>query len=205
MMRRSVWLVVSTIFFAVVVGYATTVRHYDLLGIVAKSERIFVGKCLSVEERELEFPRGSIWYTEYTFLVSERIKGSVGQTITFRQYGLTKPRRLDDDTILYNHPIGMPIYEVDQEYMLFLLGDSKLGLTGPVGLFQGAFLIYRDDRAKEVAVNPLQNRGLFQGTSEKALAGFGFSANEERVLASKKGPFDLKDFVSVVKKLARAN
>lgn len=185
------------------IGYSTTVKHYNLKDMISKSERIFVGKCMSVAEAELKFPKGSIWYTEYTFQVSETIKGQLGPTVTFRQYGLSKPKKINETIMLYNRPIGMPAYEADQEYVLFLMGDSELGLTGPIGLYQGAFLVHTNEFNQKVVVNGAQNRGLFLRTTDSELRRFDFSESEEKLVSSKSGPFVLDNFVSVVKRFAQ--
>lgn len=183
-------------------GYSTTVKHYNLNGLVSKAERIFTGQCISAGEGEIKFPKGSIWYAEYIFRISEDIKGTTGETITFRQYGLINPRKIDENTVMFNRPVGMPTYEVNQEYMLFLIGDSELGLTSPTGLFQGAFLIYHDELNRRVAVNGSQNRGLFRKDAAIELKQFDLTQSEKALVGKSKGAFVLDDFVSVVKKFA---
>ena len=115
----AMFLAVSIIGFAYK-GYSTTVKHYNLKNLLTISERVFIGKCISTQERELQFPKGSIWCTEYTFRISEGIKGNLGETLTFMQYGLMTPKEIDGN-IIFNRPVGMPIYEEGQDYMLFLI------------------------------------------------------------------------------------
>jgi len=184
--------------------FSTTLIHRNLKELVVASERIFIGQCIAVQEGELKFPRGTIFYTEYTFQVSESIKGNVDGVITFKQYGLAKPRQIDENTVLYNRPVGMPVYNENEEYMLFLIGDSRLGLTSPVGLYQGAFLITQDQFGRQVALNGAYNRGLFKNMSSNELNTLALTRTEQTLAARAKGPFILNDFVSVVKKFDRS-
>ncbi len=208
-MKKNSMLMVSTLLVVLISvaynGYSTTVKHYNLKGLVSKAERIFTGQCISVEEGEIEFPKGSIWYTEYTFRISEGIKGTSGETITFRQYGLINPRQIDENTVVFNRPVGMPTYEANQQYMLFLIGDSELGLTSPAGLFQGAFFIYHDELSRRVAINGSQNRGLFKKDATTELKQFDLTQSEKVLVEKSKGVFVLDDFVSVVKKFVQGN
>jgi len=89
--------------------------------------------------------------------------------------------------------------------MLFLIGDSELGLTGPAGLFQGAFLIYHDELNRRVAVNGSQNLGLFKKDAATELKQFDLTQSEKALVEKSKGAFVLDDFVSVVKKFVQSN
>ena len=184
--------------------FSTTLIHRNLKELVVASGRIFIGQCIAVQEGELKFPRGTIFYTEYTFQVSESIKGNVDGVIKFKQYGLAKPRQIDENTILYNRPAGMPVYNENEEYMLFLIGDSRLGLTSPVGLYQGAFSITQDQLGRQIALNGAYNRGLFKNMSSNELSTLALTRTEQTLAARTKGPFILNDFVSVVKKFDRS-
>jgi len=210
MMKKNSMLIVATLITVFVIGltydgYSTTVKHYNLKALVSKAERIFTGQCISAEEAEIKFPKGSIWCAEYVFRISEGIKGTTGETITFRQYGLINPRKIDENTVMFNRPDGMPTYKVNQEYMLFLIGDSELGLTSPTGLLQGAFLIYQDELNRRVAVNGLQNLGLFKKDATTELKQFDLTQSEKALVEKSKGAFDLDNFVSVVKKFMQSN
>ena len=206
-MKKNSVLIIATLLAVFVIGltydgYSTTVKHHNLKSLLTTAERIFVGNCISTEERELQFPKGTIWCTEYTFQISESIKGNLGETLTFMQYGLMRPKEIEGN-IIFNRPVGMPIYEQGQEYMLFLIGDSNLGLTSPAGLFQGAFLIYQDQFSRQVALNGSQNRGLFLNMAADEMKQFDLTQSEKKLASKTKGPVILDDLVSVVKKFAQ--
>jgi len=206
-MKKNSVLIVATLLAVFVIGltydgYSTTVKHHNLKSLLTTAERVFIGECISTAERELQFPKGTIWCTEYIFRISESIKGNLGGTLTFMQYGLIKPKEIEGN-IVFNRPVGMPIYEEGQDYMLFLIGDSNLGLTSPAGLFQGAFLIYEDQFSRQVALNGSQNRGLFLNMTANETKQFNLTQSEKKLTGKTNGPLLLDDFVSVVKKFSQ--
>lgn len=138
-------------------GFGVTARIVNISEMVASADRIFRGRCLSVE------PAGSaagLPVLQYTFEVVEGLKGvTEGEQVAFRQVqGAGKDRR--------KGVAGIPGYRGGEEVLLFLYPDSQLGLTSPVGLDQGVFRVIRDDSGEIQVVNALLNRNLTQGLSE---------------------------------------
>lgn len=178
-------------------------RHHPLAELVQEAERIFVGVCVSVGDGTLSQPGGGgIPYTEYTFEVRDALKGSPGKSLTIRQYGVRAPRPTPDGTrALVTRARGMPVYQPGQELLLFLIGDSSLGLTSPVGLDQGAFRLITEN-GKKRAVNGFNNVGLFRGMSPASVSAAPLPAEESQLLGVEKGPLDLDPFLSLVRKMA---
>jgi hypothetical protein len=54
---------------------------------------------------------------------------------------------------------GLPRFEVGEELILFLYGDSSRGLTSPVGFGQGKFKVIRDKGGKQHAANGSATNG----------------------------------------------
>ena len=117
--------------------HATTVLPLNMEQMLADASRVFIGTCSSVEAGKTA---EGIPYTAYTFAVSEGLKGDTGGTVMIRQFGLLEPRRVDNKMIQAFRVLGMPTYKPGQKMLLLLGSDSELGLTSPVGLFQGALL-----------------------------------------------------------------
>lgn len=139
-------------------GTEVTSRNVEAL--TGLSTRLFHGRCIAVKEI---FQPNAISYTEYTFEILNSVKGLAKEQITFRQFGLIHPVKLPDGTIFLGRITGMPVYEKGKEYLLFLLPDSRLGLTSTAGLFQGSFKIFQNERGEKYAMNPVNNRGLMLG------------------------------------------
>lgn len=72
-----------------------------------------------------------------TIAVARTVKGTVGATLTIKQFGVAGP--LPDGAIT-RFP-GMPRYAVGEEVVLFLRADSRRGFTSPIGLEQGVYRV----------------------------------------------------------------
>jgi len=172
---------------------ATTVRLANLRDLVEQADRIFVGRCLSVESKVTN----NIPFTTYTFEVVEQIKGVSTNTVTVRQFGLTKPMPLGEGLALAPIIQGMPQYKDGHEYLLFLVPESPIGLSSPAGLFQGAFVSTGTE-----FVNSIDNRNLARGLSASWLQGRGLSEQQaNNMIEFKKGPIEAQYFLNVLWKL----
>lgn len=147
------------------------VLRFNLEEMVATSDRIFVGKCIDVQETEEMIAQGILPITNYTFTVSEVIKGNIPQKFTFKQLGHRpkKPIGKKAEIIAGGYVAdpkssihGMSGFQVGDELMLMLIPQHMDGqLTYPVGLYQGAFYVNRSSSGKTTIKNSINNRGLF--------------------------------------------
>lgn len=130
---------------------AISVRSVNLTEMVLSSDRVFLGKVVGITE--IYDSRLTANVTVYTFSVLEGIRGpKTGGTVQIRQIGSHNSR--------YSPVPGLPVYRKGQEVLLFLHGDSRFGLTSPVGLSQGVF------RAVDM---PDGRKGYFNGTGNRNL------------------------------------
>ncbi|MCG8608112.1 hypothetical protein MJD09_24390 [bacterium] len=181
--------------------FATKLLHRNLKGLVEVAHSVFTGRCVSVSEGIRDLENGAkLYYTEYTFEVEETLKGHVGRTVTFRQFGWASPRQIDDTRAIYPGIMAMPNYREGEDYLLFLIGESRLGLTSPAGLNQGAFLVEKDQDGLAVAANAILNRGLFRDISSVEMDQLGMTGPEKQLCTFQKGPLPIQEFKSVVKK-----
>lgn len=201
--RHRFWLATSLVLGVAAVASATVLMHRNLTGLTELSQRAFVGRCLSVQEH---FEPGGEMppHTEYTFEILETLKGEVEGTLTIRQYGLRGPGQVSETVAFVGNIPEMPVYEEDETYVLFLIGDSRLGLTSPVGLYQGAFEVTRDANGRATVRNGINNLGLFNDVTLPALAKGNLTAAEQELLAVKKGPVNFENFMSLTRKLIAA-
>ncbi len=148
---------------------AFQVASLNLGQMSAHASRIIVGTCMTKKEK-VSHADGLV-YTEYTFSVSEVIKGGVGQTVTVRQAHLGRkpsprgsghhhdsPSGSSGDGVYQQEPgplfdlVPMPEYLVGQEVMLFLTGESDRGFSSPITLEQAVFDIQAEPRPSDVPV-----------------------------------------------------
>ncbi|MDA2935521.1 hypothetical protein MYX82_14470 [Acidobacteria bacterium AH-259-D05] len=176
-------------------GFAsgTSVRLLNLPEMVRLADRVFVGVCLSVEEKSAE--SFSLPIVEYVFEVRQGIKGvQSGEKIVFRQVQ-------SGQNGVAGIP-GIPSYQKGQEVLLFLHADSRLGLTSPVGLSQGVFQLEKTRDGEVGVLNALENVNLrYQMTvataQESGISGVDFNFLE------KGKPIPIEIFSSLVRKIDR--
>jgi hypothetical protein len=116
--------------------------------------------------------------------VLDTYKGKPQKSLVFRQYVLDLRAQL-----------GATEYRKGQELLLLLGPVSEFGLTSPVGLEQGRFLVSRDAKGKGVAVNGRGNLGLFNSVEKRAQAtGIQLSARTTALIRRPgSGPIPLAD------------
>lgn len=143
---------------------ATKIRPLNLEQMVDRAERIFEGRCVETHD---EFdPRLGASLQVATFRIDRRLKGDLGRTITLRFYGAASGRRIP----------GVPRFRDGEELILFLAGDSRLGLTSPVGLAQGKFVVGTDKKGRRIASNGFGNGQLFRNLSPEVESRLGPTA-----------------------------
>ncbi len=168
----------------------TSVRLLNLVEMVQLADRVFWGECLSVEEKSGD--PSSLPVLEYVFTVQGGIKGvQTGETVTFRQIGSSPQGTVD-----------IPDYQKGQELLLFLHGDSRLGLTSPVGLAQGVFQLKRTAEGEIGVLNALENTNLEYRLSGAAAQESGMSAVELNSVSTKR-PIPIEIFSLLVEKIDR--
>jgi hypothetical protein len=175
---------------------AAAIRLVNLRDLMEQSDRIFVGRCLSVESKVIN----NIPFTAYTFEVVAMIKGVITETVTVRQFGVIKPIPIGNG--LARGPViqGMPQYKEDHQYLLFLVQESPIGLSSPAGLFQGAFL-----STGKGFINSINNRNLSHGLAGSWLQGRGLSGQQaNKMIQFKKGPIEASYFLQVLWRLTSA-
>jgi hypothetical protein len=177
------------------------VLRFNLEEMTETADRVFLGRCVAVDETEEMIAQGMMPVTRYTFEVERAIKGRVNRQITFRQLGhLAKPatgkggemtmhgRAVTRSTFIH----GMSEYRVGDRLVLFLIPDYLGGkVTYPVGLYQGAFSVSRMPSGQELVRNSINNLGLFtadyNGTRMKASDAKVISPDRDDAMATAQG------------------
>jgi hypothetical protein len=162
----------------------------NIVDLISDSETIINGMVKEVTDG---FENG-VPYTQVTVQVSEALRGQVGEEYTFRQFGLVKPRRMENGKIyLGTTPAGWSKYEVGEDTMLFLYEHaSQTGLQTTVGLGQGKVVFQGGN-----AVSQEGNEGLFENVT---VDGNLLNDKDKRLLATKKGEVNADGFKSFVRR-----
>jgi hypothetical protein len=156
-LMRTLILLVAAAGLAVTPVEATKVRPVNLEEMTERAATIFSGRCIDV--REVEDPGIGRTVTVAVFEVDRSIKGARGRRVTVKMLGGSDGK---------SSIVGMPRFHEGEQVILFLYGESPLGLSSPVGLGQGKFSIYEDKQGRHLAVNGMGNRNLLEGLSADA-------------------------------------
>lgn len=181
-------------------GAATVVRPQNIEQLEAQSGLIFAGVCTS---RTAAIERG-IPVSIYTFEVIEAVKGPVkkGGRVVVRHFGNGVPNPNGGVAAIIP---GIPTYRVGQQVLLFLNPPSRLGLTSPVGLWQGLFSVKRDAEGKRwLLLDPLR-RKLLVGAVDAAKydSAVRLTTVERRLLTDPPSRVELETFCSLVRKIGQ--
>lgn len=129
---------------------------------------------MSVEE---ELHENGLPVLRYEFEVIRGIKGTTsGEILTFRQLRGPGPKGLGF--------AGLPVYKEGQEVVLFLAGESRIGLTSPVGFGQGVFSLEKSRAGQARLINELQNQNLLYQVSDTDLSRVGLQASRVAELSA---------------------
>jgi hypothetical protein len=145
-------------------------RPVNLAEMTQRADRIFSGRCVNVRvahDSDLD------QVVTYVTLTTGRIeKGPLRDSLTIKLLG-----DQDADSPRGRATEGIPVFRKGEEVILFLYGDSRHGLTSPVGFGQGMFRILRDKEGRPLALNQFANEGLLRGLSPDARRRLGRDAD----------------------------
>lgn len=176
---------------------AASVKSRNLSQLIDESDSIVIGVVDKVEEG---IDARGVPYTEVTVKIAERLRGKdTGSSYTFRQYGLIKPRKMDNGrTLMAVTPDGWPTYAKSEQVMLFLHKPAKFtGLQTTVGLGQGKFRI-SNNRARSAA----DNRGLFDGVTFDPGV---LTKSQKTMVAARAGAVDADSLIDIVRRAVKEN
>jgi hypothetical protein len=167
------------------------VKQVNLAYLTQRADIIVQGQVTEVVQETLpDYP--NLFATRITLSVDDMMRGPSGNTYTFREIVIGRRAKR-----------GTMHYQVGQHLLLFLPSPSHLGFSSPIGLEQGRFHIFRDNAGSSLVSNETGNIGLFHNVVlAVSQAGRILPQNQLNVAATKHGPVQLHDFLSLVKNLS---
>jgi len=184
------WCALLMVSITPIANATTFKKQASIVDLLSHAELIIQGRVLNVKDG---IDQRGIPYTEVTIRIAETIKGQASGDYTFRQFGLLKPRKMENGmTNLMVTPASWATFKKGEDTILFLHKSAAwTGLRTTAGLGQGKFNVQIAG-----AVNQVNNSGLFKNVYvDPSVLG----DTEKRVLATKKGPVNAKSFVSLVR------
>jgi len=167
------------------------VRPVNLTYLSRRADIIVQGQVLKVRHVPLpNYP--NVTTVEVTMSVDRGLRGVKGSRYTFREVHVG-----------FRSSEGKRSYRVGQRLFLFLPSPSQYGLSSPIGMGQGRFLIASDPTGISRLVNEHGNAGLFRDVEQDlARAGKKLTPSQRKIVSIKKGPVPLEEFVSLVQDLS---
>jgi hypothetical protein len=149
---------------------AAMILKMNLAQLTDRADAIFRGEVLSVKPGKISMGGGTLPTVTYRLRVDEAFKGefeakeNASPEIEITMLGTLKATaRSGGQTRLSSALPEVPKLRVGESYVLFTTAPGASGLRAPVGLGQGSFRIYAGANKTELAVNELNNLGLFDG------------------------------------------
>jgi hypothetical protein len=172
-------LILLAVIFQSSPGLATTVKPMNIVDLIDNSAIIVAGR---VEKVSDGFTTNGLPYTEVTVRVIDRFRGANGNTLTFRQFGLSGPRTMPNGKVyLGGRPEGWPTWKAGEVSLVFLYAKARVtGFQTTVGLGYGKL-----GMGNGVAVNSFDNVGLFSNVQIDRAK---LSADEQKLFDAKNGP-----------------
>lgn len=170
---------------------ASTVAPNNVVHLLDGAQDIVVGRVSAVDDG---IDARGVPYTEVKLAVGETLRGAKTETLVFRQFGLTKPRKMANGRTLYAvRPNGWPEYRAGERVLLFLTPPARhTGLRTTVGLEQGKFTITN---------NRLQSSSSEGALFDSIVATTGAMSAEDRgLLDSAANDFDANAMITFLRR-----
>lgn len=147
--------------------HTASLQRFTLPEMVNKSDRIFRGTVIDFEPGTVDAGGGTLPTVTYRMRVEESFKGSFAEKDGVRYAEITmlgnvKEAGAQGDLQKMSVLPTPPQLSVGSDYLLMMTPESSIGLSAPIGLGQGSFKIYSQDK-EEWAKNEFNNAGLFDG------------------------------------------
>ena len=169
---------------------AAKLNSQNLTQLIAESESIIAG---TVKEVFDGIDPDGIPFTQVTIAVNSVAKGNVAeqQDYTFRQFGLLKPRTMENGhKLLAIAPDGFATWREGETVVAFMYKPaSRTGLQTTAGMAQGKLNLVNGK-----LVNEFNNEGLFQDVEVDS----GLLTNEEQNMLTTPGAVDAHAFMELV-------
>jgi hypothetical protein len=169
-LRALSWIAAAMLAAITVPAGAGMVLKMNLSQLTDRADAIFRGHVLSAEPGKIAIGGGTLPTVTYRLRVDEAFKGkfdakeNAAPEVEITMLGTHKATvRSGSQMRLSSSLPEVPKLSVGEDYVLFTTAPSKIGLRSPVGMGQGSFRIFLGTNKTELAVNELNNLGLFDG------------------------------------------
>jgi len=177
--------------------HAAKLKPQNLTQLITAAESIIAGTVTTVTDG---IDASGIPYTEITIAVGSSAKGKQksGEEFTFRQFGLLKPRAMENGhKLLAVAPEGFARWNEGEYVVAFMYKPAtRTGLQTTAGMAQGKFSVVNGQVANEFA-----NQRLFEGVEIDP----NLLSQDERDMLESRGTVDLGVFTRLVGRAVEEN
>ncbi len=159
---------------------AAMILKMNLAQLTDRADAIFRGEVMSAEPGKISIGGGTLPTVTYRLRVDEAFKGefeakeNASPEVEITMLGTLKATARSGSQARVSSSLPeVPKLNVGESYVLFTTAPGASGLRSPVGMGQGSFHIYAGTNKTELAVNELNNLGLFDGAAPAQRAGQG--------------------------------
>lgn len=117
---------------------ATSLLPISLEQLSTRASLIFYGEVINNQVKKDDISGQIATYTE--FKVIQLIKGKTTSVHTIKQLG-----GIDKNSNINFHIRGVPRFEKNRRYVVFLPEKSSYGFSSPLGLHQGSFTVFSEN------------------------------------------------------------
>jgi len=147
---------------------SSIVMQMNMAQLTENADKVFRGTVLDIEASSVSIGGADFPTVIYTMKVEDPIKGEFATekefaTVTIQMLGNIKPVSQTGNMRRLSMIDQNPKLKAGYSYVLFTTTPSKIGLSTTVGLEQGLFRVFSSGVGRDMAVNSLNNDGLFNG------------------------------------------
>ena len=171
-LRALSWMMAAMLAFITAPASAAMILKMNLAQLTDRADVIFRGEVLSAEPGKISIGGGTLPTVTYRLRVDEAFKGqfeakeNASPEVEITMLGTFNATANNGGyTRLSSSLPEVPKLRVGESYVLFTTAPGQSGLRSPVGLGQGSFRIYAGPNKTELAVNEINNLGLFDGAT----------------------------------------
>lgn len=165
---RKAMMVIAIFAITLSTSQATTLQKLGLNDITERADKIFRGVVTNVEQSSMELGGAQIPVVRYQLRVLDQLKGTADMVkgenafVEITMVGSIKsvvPR--NDGYARFEMFRDIPQLDIGSDYVLFTTPPSRAGLSTMVGLGQGAFNVFSDDK-QDMVINQFGNANIDQ-------------------------------------------
>ena len=163
--RASIAAAIMVVVSAPISASATMLERVGLSDMTDRADKIFRGTVTDIRQTSVRMGGGDVPVINYRFRVDEQLKGDAdvvkgnASFIELKMVGYLKEPKSPEGITRFSIFKDMPRLQLGQDYVIFSTPRSSFGLSSTIGLGQGAFSVFSENR-EVLVVNNYNNENF---------------------------------------------